>query len=47
MLNKKVDDLNKSWLRSAKEVEVCAECGGFNLNEDLTKCWDCSAQDYL
>jgi hypothetical protein len=28
------------------EKGTCPECGGFNLNEDLTKCFDCSASDY-
>ena len=49
MLNKKVDDLNKSWLRSAKEVEVCPECEGTNLffrEDQPVKCFDCDASDY-
>ena len=25
--------------------QICPECGGVNLNEDKTICWDCQAID--
>ena len=27
-------------------IEMCPDCQGSNLNEDKTKCWDCTASDY-
>ena len=27
-------------------VEECPECTGTNLNEEKTKCWDCTAFEY-
>ena len=27
-------------------MELCPECDGSNLNEERTRCWDCTASDY-
>ena len=40
-----IADIQKLISESESEMETCPECEGSNLNEDHTKCWDCSASD--
>ena len=41
---KLVAKIKRQLMRANRE---CPECTGTNLNEALTLCWDCSANDYL